>query len=377
MFMSINEDHRRFLEKLKEELRINRGKYINHHKIRFLKGDTVVSIPLPKLKIPHFEYGPKNDALSGEKGDGDLDGSEIQEEEMPDADYVDFNLDEIVDLLIEPMGLPNLQPSQNSNVFEKKRVYNTIWRTGSRSLVHRRRTLKEVLKREIASGNYSPGQPFSSIVTEDFHYRGYREIPRPDNSATILYLMDTSGSMGEVEKKVLRTEIFWLEKMLERRYQKTLQNEYKGIKKRYAVHAHYASEVSREDFFTVELSGATLMYVGYEKILEMIADEQQKGTDNIYVFHYSDGEMWSGSDDLKYMIPRLREIVSKVNVFAYTQLDNLESTIKNGPNFGLKRVIEAKLSAEVGLGKIVLSYINEDDGDQILDSIRDKLIMGR
>jgi uncharacterized protein len=180
------------------------------------------------------------------------------------------------------------------------------------SLRHFKRTFREALKRQIASGTYDPKRPLVVPIREDLRFRSLRTRAEPQASAVILYMMDVSGSMGREQKEIVRIEAFWIDTWL--------RHQYKNLEVRYIVHDAVAHEVDQHTFFHLRESGGTKISSAYELCLSQIAERYRPEDWNVYPFHYSDGDNWSARDT-ETCIHLLRdEILPRVNQFCYSQV---------------------------------------------------------
>ncbi|MDP3639601.1 MAG: DUF444 family protein, partial [Nanoarchaeota archaeon] len=214
-----------------------------------------------------------------------------------------------------------------------------------------------------------PGDPLIPS-REDFRYRAPAIEDIPLASALIIDLMDVSGSMDDEKKKIVKTEVFWRDRILERLYQQALGPNYQGIKRRYVVHTADAKEVSEYEFFHLQISGGTKISAGYEKVNSIIEEEKKAGMQNIYVFHYTDGE--NLESDQMASTKSLREIIAEANLVGYTQI---------GSDHQFLDVLRFQFREAFDQGDLVASLIQPDKdpaiGEQILNSIKTKLQQGR
>jgi hypothetical protein len=180
----------------------------------------------------------------------------------------------------------------------------------------------------------------------------------PAVNAVIIYIMDVSGSMGTEQKEIVRTESFWIDAWL--------KSQYKGIETRYIIHDAAAREVDSETFYHTRESGGTIISSAY-KLCEKMLQEQYDARDwNIYVFHFSDGDNWSG-EDTEFCFKILREsVLSKVNLFCYGQVES-----QYGSGQFLKDIKEQMGAFD----NLVTSKI--DSRDDIYDSIKTFLGKGK
>src|SRR5205085_9279090 len=87
---------------------------------------------------------------------------------------VDVSLDELAQILGEELQLPNIERRGNEKIVTQKIRYTGVNTTGPESLRHFKRTYKQALKRQIASGTYDPKVPIVIPMREDRRYRSYR-----------------------------------------------------------------------------------------------------------------------------------------------------------------------------------------------------------
>jgi hypothetical protein len=323
MVSRIEEDKSRFDRivrgKIKNELR----KYITHGEMIGRRGKDFVAIPLPQIEIPHFRHG-RNKAGGvgqgeGEIGDpigaggpgespgaGDTPGQHIME--------VELSIAELAALLGEELELPRIQPRGSKNITSTRDRYVGIRQSGPESLRHFKRSFREALKREMASGSYDPSNPIVVPLQPDKRYRSWREVRQPENNAVIIYIMDVSGSMGDEQKEIVRIESFWIDTWL--------RSQYKHLENRYVIHDAVAYEVDQKTFYSTRESGGTKISSAYKLCTEII-ERQYPVTDwNIYPFHFSDGDNWGGGDT-KECVRLLREdLLPKVNLFCYGQVES-------------------------------------------------------
>lgn len=231
--------------------------------------------------------------------------------------------------------------------------------TGPNSLKHFKRTYKEAVKRQISSGIYDFLDPRVIPIKQDFRYRASDAKVELENSAVVIYMMDVSGSMGDEQKEIVRTESFWINLWL--------KSQYKDIEVRYIIHDASAKEVDEHTFFNTRESGGTLISSALTVCKEIIEKDYNPNEWNIYPFHFSDGDNWS-VDDTKICLDMLDNfILPASNVFCYGQV---ESRYGSGQFY-------KDLAAKYGENdeKVILSKIKNKEA--ILDSIKDFLGKGK
>jgi uncharacterized sporulation protein YeaH/YhbH (DUF444 family) len=371
MIYNIKRDHSRFRQIVKGKIKQDLKKYVTHGEMIGRKGKDMVTIPVPQIDIPHFRFGDKDagGVGQGEGNPGDpIQGGDPQEGEgqgeagNQSGDHqleVDLTLQELAEILGEQLELPKIEPRGHKTLRSKAEKYTGIARTGPDSLRHFKRTFRETLRRQIASGIYRPEAPVVVPIRNDFRYRARKTDIRHENSAVIIYMMDVSGSMGDEQKEIVRTEAFWIDTWL--------RSQYKGIETRYIIHDATAREVDEETFFKTRESGGTLISSAY-KLCEKIIDTDYSPSDwNIYPFHFSDGDNWSGEDTRICMDLLEQRLLKMCNVFCYGQV---ESRYGSGQFY-------KDLREHFGLthDSVILSKIENKEG--ILQSIKDFLGKGK
>jgi uncharacterized sporulation protein YeaH/YhbH (DUF444 family) len=177
-----------------------------------------------------------------------------------------------------------------------------------------KRTFREALKRQIITGLYDPENPVILPIKNDFRFRVWNNVRTPQHNAVIVYMMDVSGSMGDEQKEIVRTESFWIDTWL--------RSQYKEIEIRYIIHDAAAREVDQHTFYHTRESGGTLISSAYRLCDDLLDREFPVDEWNIYAMHFSDGDNWSG-EDTKLCIDLLRErLLPKCNLFCYGQVES-------------------------------------------------------
>ncbi len=67
MISAIKQDHSRFREIIKGKIRGNLKKYITQSELIGKREKEFVSIPIPQIEIPRFQYGPKSQGGVGQR----------------------------------------------------------------------------------------------------------------------------------------------------------------------------------------------------------------------------------------------------------------------------------------------------------------------
>ncbi|MBW2255065.1 MAG: DUF444 family protein [Deltaproteobacteria bacterium] len=323
--LNIDRDLGRFRDIVKGRVRRDLRRYMSSGELIGRQGKKVVSIPLHQIGIPRLRYGKNDQGVGqGEGGEGDGAGEGPQAGDAPGEHLleVEITVEDLAQILGEELELPRIQPRGQRDSSSQRARYKGIAPVGPESLRHFKRTYKRALMRTIASGTYDPKNPVIIPIKEDKRYRTFVVEKEPRSAAVIVYMMDVSGSMGNEQKEIVRSEAFWIDTWL--------HHQYDDVEARFIIHDATAREV------------------------------------NIYPFHFSDGDNWSQSDT-KQCIELLRDRMIPVsNQFSYAQVDSQYGSgqfIKD-----LKEEFEKEQA-------VTLSRI--PNRDAIMDSIRELLGKGR
>jgi uncharacterized sporulation protein YeaH/YhbH (DUF444 family) len=169
-------------------------------------------------------------------------------------------------------------------------------------------------------------------------------------------MMDVSGSMGDLQKELVRLTSFWIDTWL--------ISQYKGVERRFIIHDADAREVDSETFFHTRESGGTRISSAYEVCLKLIHEEFSPEEYNIYPFHFSDGDNFR--DDDEKALKHLEELVPAANIFCYGQ-------VEGGYGSGhFNQLIQEKVEDKE---KILTADIKNKDG--IYDALKAFLGTGR
>jgi uncharacterized sporulation protein YeaH/YhbH (DUF444 family) len=312
---------------VKGKIRDNLRKYVSQGNQIIPKGTDKFTVPMPSIDIPRFKFGDKSqggvgqgEGRPGDPVDGQQDPNgqpgqgEAGEGEGKKELDVELSLEELARILGDELELPNIEPKGKKSLQSVVDRYTNIGTTGPDSLRHLRRTYKQALKRQIAMDSYDPENPAVIPIRRDFRYRSADTKVEMQNAAVVIYMMDVSGSMGDEQKEIVRTESFWINLWL--------KSQYKDIEIRYIIHDATAKEVDEHTFFRTRESGGTLISSAYNLCKEIIEKDYNPNEWNIYPFHFSDGDNWS-ADDTKLCLDLLDKVIIPVsNMFCYGQVES-------------------------------------------------------
>ncbi|MBX3461629.1 MAG: DUF444 family protein [Planctomycetes bacterium] len=363
----IDQDHTRFRQIVRGRIKQDLKRFVSSGELIGKQGQRYVTIPLPQITLPRFRYGSNQkqgvgqgegengQPVPGQDGDGQ---GQAGEEAGRHTLEVEVPLDELAKILGEELELPNIEPRGRRNLRASAGRYTGISRSGPMSLRHFKRTFREALKRQIASGTYDARNPVIVPIRDDLRFRALQTREVPQASAAIVYMMDVSGSMGREQKDIVRIEAFWIDTWL--------RHQYKNLQVHYIVHDAVAHEVDQHTFFHLRESGGTKISSAYELCLQLVRDRYPAQEWNVYPFHFSDGDNWS-TRDTEHCVALLRDSLLPVcNQFCYGQV---KSAYGSGQ---FKKDLDVAFRGD---DKVVTTDIQDREG--ILPSIKAFLGKGR
>lgn len=277
-------------------------------------GAKKVRVKIRVLEIPRFLYD-HHDATQVGIGKEPQPGDILWEEDEGEGAgsgagngggntyEVELSMDELIEMLIEQWELPNLDEKRRNEIVSEDYTMTDISTKGPLSRVHRKRTVKNAIKRAVATGEEL------LIHNDDLRFKSPKTTFNYTSNAVIVLLRDRSGSMGPFEMKVSRITSMWLVQFLRRRYDK--------VAIRFALHDYDANEVDEHTFYHVTAGGGTSIANGY-RFVDKVLDEYPRSQWNRYVVHFSDGDDW----DTGQSIEEMRNLLHKTEAVAYYEVDN-------------------------------------------------------
>ncbi|HUZ17404.1 MAG TPA: DUF444 family protein [Spirochaetia bacterium] len=358
-----NTDAARHRQKIKEAIRQNLPDIISSESIITRRGTQIVRIPVRGVKSYHFMHNHGGDGAGGGFGSGEGQrGKVVGQRPKPGAgqpgkpggepgvDYLETEIDieELIEMMLEDLGLPNLQQKEVHEVATSEGwTYDSIEKSGIRPRIDKKRSIKEAIKRTEgyvsflmqesgrseedcrralidAGGDLSDarrileekrellseaGDAVPVLESSDLRYRTLTEEIRHESNAVVIAMMDVSGSMDTMKKYFARSFFFWMVSFL-----RTI---YKRVEIRFISHTTEAKLVDEEEFFHKGESGGTQCYTAYDLATEVIDGEYPTSRWNVYPFHFSDGEDW----DAERTVQSLKQLLSRnVAAFGYGEI---------------------------------------------------------
>ena len=319
----IGSDVNRFKDIVKQKVKNDLGKYISNEQLIGQKDGKQIKIPIQSIDLPRFTFG-NNGNGGASQGDGEP-GDPINGQGKPgkgkgkagddpgEHGYeAEFTPDELAQILGEQLQLPALENKGKGEIAHSKNRYTGIGTEGAEGLRHFKRTFKETLKRNIASGTYDPLKPNFAPIKADKRYRTANPVEEPDINTAIIYMLDCSGSMGYEEKFLAKSISFWMNLWL--------KSQYKGIETRFLIHDVESREVTENEFFTISEGGGTLISSVYKHCADIMQKDYPFSEWNVYTVHFSDGDNGGFEDNQECVELLKNRILPNSNSFCFGQL---------------------------------------------------------
>jgi sporulation protein YhbH len=355
-------DAQRHREKLKDAFKERLHDIISEESIISSDGNKKVKVPIRSLDNYRFVFDPKQGKGTGQgdgntkegdivsrekkKGDGTGKGKKAGEEEGEDIYEAEVDLDDLVEMMMEDLNLPRLDPKKKADLTVPHTEWNDISRRGAMSLLDKKRTIIENMKRNARLTGVAKVE---GINKDDLRFRSWTEEQKPVTSAAIILMMDVSGSMYMEKKYIARALSFWMVQFLRRKYQE--------VEIVFIAHTTTAKIVSEDDFFHKGESGGTKCSSAYELALETIKRKYDPSLWNTFAFHFSDGETWG---DEEACVKLLLEMSELCNMIGYGEID----TDDYGGDWGSLRAAYEEAPGLVKLkqqGRFVQAYMTHKD----------------
>lgn len=380
-------DAKRHREKQKDAVKKEIKKIVSESSIITKKKGKKVKIPIKEIVIPDFKPGIRKGngkdkqagvgQGEGKKGDeiGRRPGSGAEPGKpgnVPGIDYIESEVDieEIIEMMLEDLGLPNLREKEDVAKLEAISGYKIsgVRKSGPSMLLEKKRTSKQGIGRfyayleslkdetgqdeltcftalEEANGNlgeainlleegiearHTEVQPFPILTIEDLRYMNIKEEKNYHSNAVIFAMMDVSASMTTDKKYLARSMLFWINEFLKKIYEK--------VEVRFIVHHAKAWLVDEDSFFKTGESGGTRCAEAYKLARSIIESQYPTSSWNVYLFHFSDGEDWDVISTMSEAKKLIEEI--KINMLGYGEI-----RLDGRPfSSGLKKAFEKELN---------------------------------
>lgn len=313
-------DSDRHKELVEKAIRKNGKDLITEYNIIKSDGDKKIKVPIRFLDKYRLKYGKINNeqgvgqGVDGKAGDKyqmkkkgkDGEPGEVGQEDGEKVFEAEISIDELVNILMEELNLPWMDPTNTTKVEVDNEEISGIDRQGILPNLDIKKSLLENLKRNAAKGDPKVGK----FVKEDLRYKVWDNEIEYHSNAAVYLLMDRSGSMDAEKTYIAKSFFFWMVQFLKKRY--------KEIELVFVAHDASAFITDEQEFFSISSSGGTncssALMLAYEHIKEHHPVEEF----NNYVFHFSDGDNWP--DDNKIYLEYVNLILPLVKAMGYGEI---------------------------------------------------------
>ena len=240
-------------------------------------------------------------------GDGGGKESKAGQDEGEEVYEAEYTIDDLTDMLMKELNLPDLDERKKNIIVSKVPEWNDLSKSGIRSLIDKKRTLKSSFLRRAKQKIIKK----RDVINDDLRYRTFNMVEERYSNAVVFLMMDRSGSMMEDKIYAVKVLYFWIVQFLKRKYD--------NVVIKFIAHDYTAREMNEKDFFTIADSGGTKVSSAYEMCRDMIKHNYPSSMWNIYCFHASDGDSWG---DEREGMDLVKEITVDLgaNLFAYTEI---------------------------------------------------------
>jgi sporulation protein YhbH len=280
-------DARHHHERIRDQIR-------DHLRERIGEEDIITAGPEKRLRVPIkgekryrfiFDRGRASGTGQGDgqTGDGISEASPQAGSGGGEIEYeVEVDLDEVEEVLFGALDLPRLKPKRVLETVTEDIRFDDVARKGP--LLDKKASLRENLLRNAKQGRMRLG----GLERDDLRYRSYKDAPSPRTQAVVICIMDISGSIGPLEKRISRLFYYWTVRFLRRQYTR--------VEVAFIGHTSEAFELSEQEFFTRRESGGTLASSAFRLAEQVQRERYPEAAWNVYLLYTSDGDNL-GSDN--------------------------------------------------------------------------------
>jgi len=348
------EDRRRHRQLVEKSIKENLADIISEESIIGQSRNKKIKIPIKGIKEYRFIYGNGGSQIgsgNGSQKQGDKIGR-LPEDKIPGMDgkpgneegediyETEITLEDLMIYLLEDLELPLMDKkrfkeliSKHSNKksgYQKKGINPRLAK--KRSVVEklkRRQSTKRTLQEQNSGKTCDIKNKRFPFREDDLRYFRIKKKPKRELNASIICVMDTSGSMDNTKKFLARSFFFILYEFIRMKYN--------NVEVKFIAHSTTAKLVTENEFFHKVESGGTYISSGLKKAFDVIYENYNPAYWNIYTFYVSDGDNWIEDNDraLEYG----RKLSGVCNLFSYAEIipSSYGSNIKEIFERGIKK----------------------------------------
>ena len=321
-------NRKRFIDRYKRQIKKSIEKNVRNRSIKDVEDGIDVGIDENTTSEPSYGYEPdsgrkktvnsgndtfgRGDRIKKPVGGGADDPLAGNDGEGEDPFLFTLTKEEFYELYFEDMELPDFikESFKGESKFKYRRAGYTI--DGVPMRLNKKKTMENAIARRIASRKAmeEEGRKPPYLDDLDVKYDKIIKVPEPVTRAIMFCAMDVSGSMMEMDKMLAKKFFLLLYLFLTKCYD--------TVEVRFIRHTHTAQEVDEETFFYGRESGGTIVSTAMTLISDIIDNEVDLETTNVYLSQVSDGDNWP--EDSERLIEVLeQDILPKVQYMTYVQ----------------------------------------------------------
>jgi len=283
-------DAKRYIDRVGEAIRKKLPEVVRDSRVITAPPNAKYTFAVPYMESPYFRPKRAGGYGGAARGSGSGDGS------AEPHILVELTLDEVVELVFESLQLPML-PKGGDITEDRLRVEGT-----TKDAPPQRLDLRKTAIEYSKHGVWWPGV---------FRYRDLRVQREPITSAVVVFARDSSGSMDDERRYLVKTAALWTSIWIKRQYP--------HIVFRFLVHDTASHEVDEELFFAAHAGGGTKVSSAWEHAERILKDYPQDSW-NRYVFYFSDGENFE--EDNERLTEVLHRLVPALEMSAYGEVSD-------------------------------------------------------
>lgn len=352
-------DAARHREKIDKTIRNSVQNVISEESIITKRSGRTVRIPVRGLKDYRFVYGKSEGAQGGVgqgKGKvGDIiakkpgKGSDNKPGSEPGDDFLEteVSLDHIIDMMMDDLGLPYIMEKLSAaQLVPVGFKFDSISKVGIMPRLHKKRTLKESIKRMVVfaqevmdetgcseddatraliqtvcnideaitlvkTNMVDPSiEPNILIDSDDLRFKQIEEDYEVRSNAVIICIMDTSGSMDTNKKYLVRSFLFWFVEFLRKTYD--------NVQIRFITHTTDAHLVDEDEFFHKGSDGGTVAHIAFDLAEYTLMTEYPLASWNRYICYAGDGQLFDADETITSIKSILK---AGINMLNYIQVE--------------------------------------------------------
>ncbi len=349
-----SERHKQLIEKT---IRKNGKDLITEYNIIKSDGNQKIKIPVKYLDRYRFKYGKFNNDSGVGQGVGGKPGDKYQIKKRSDDPGepgneegeltfdAEITVDELVNILLQELNLPWMDPTNTSQIEIETEDISSIEKTGIMPNLDIKKSLFENIKRNAAKGNPKVG-PFKK---DDLRYKSWETETEYVSNATAYLMIDRSGSMDQEKTYIAKSFYFWMVQFLKKRY--------KNVDLVFIAHDTQAQIVDEKDFFKVSSNGGTMCSSAFDLAYRHMKSHHPPESYNNYLFLFSDGDNYP-EDNLK-CIELVNKLLPLTKAIGYGEI--ILETHSFGPWFKMENLLSQALKYKIKSDKLMSKQFHRKD----------------